>query len=399
MKENLKLFIIVFCVLISINLYSQEKNSTDKDENRIVVKLENEETTDFDKYFKYFIDLLGPLIAITGIIVALPILKRKLLENHISKALIDIQDANKQILSHTTDLIDEFIPKTFSNDIVLKDELKDILDKIKPIYKSSQEGNSDSQTMLFFLKSTLQNTLKHYNPNKHCLLSTREIYGLVIFTLDRVVFFSTQVVQIPKSTKTNSTNLINKKIKKYVSNSEFLKYRHFKQGLIDDANSAHYLIFYNEINQTTSTLLKRSAFQIFWNVSAIKKILFLSEIYAPLEISAPNISPILGGESHILYLIGFKKSTSILLQEGITKKEVSLIYANPDDVGRFAGNLKFENLKKNYVDIFIPESGFSLERAITMTQNDIETFSLKYDRKYLEKLFKKNKKKFKMKLK
>lgn len=399
MKKNLNILIFVFLLLLSFNVSGQNSTPKKTDNQTITVKLEKENTTSFDKYYKYFTDILGPLIALIGILLTLPILKKKLLENHISKALIDIQDANKNLLTETTDLIDEYIPKTFSNDRVLKDELQEVLDKIKLIYKTSQKGNSDSQTMLFFLKYAIQNTIKHYDPKKYTILSSREIYGLVLFTLEQVVFFSTQVVQIPKSTKTNNENLINKKIKKYVSNSEFLKYKHFKQGLIDDPNSAHYLLFYNQINHCSSTLLKRATFQIFWNISAIKKILFISKIYAPLEINAPNISPLFGGENHRLYLIGFKKSTSLLMKEGTTKKVVDLIYSNPDDFGRFASNLTFKHLKENYKDVFINNSNFSFERANSMTQQDLETFSIQYELEYLESLFKKNKKEFKTKLK
>jgi len=398
-KHNILIFIIL--LFFTFNIYGQNivPNKTEEQTSTINLEPKEENTTSFDKWFKYFTDILGPIIALIGILLTLPILKKKLLENHISKALIDIQDANKNLLTEITDLIDEYTPKTFSNDRILKNELQDILDKVKIIYKTSQKGNSDSQTMLFFLKYTIQNTLKHYDPKKYAILSSREIYGLVLFTLEQAVFFSTQVVQIPKSTKTNNENLINKKIKKYVSNSEFLKYKHFKQGLIDDPNSAHYLLFYNQINHCSSTLLKRAAFQIFWDVSAIKKILFLSEIYAPLEINAPNNSPIFGGGNYRLYLIGFQKSTTLLMKEGTTKKVVDLIYSNPDDFGRFASNLTYENLKKNYKDVFIENSSFSLEKAISMTQKDLETFSIQYELKYLEELFNKNKKEFKKKLK
>lgn len=365
-----------------------------------VVKFSDPVESGFDIFYKYFIDLLSPLIAIAALWLTIPIIKKKLLENHISKALMDIQDANKKILSDTTDLIDEFLPKTYSLEHVNKAELEVIFEKIKLLYKSSQEGSSDCQTMLFFLKSTLQNTIKNYDKVKNSSLYTREIYGLVIFTLEHVEFFSTQVVQIPKSTKTNIENLINKRIKKYVSHSEFEKYRHFNQGLIDDPNSAHYLIFYNKINSVSYNLLKRSAFQVFWDVSALKKMLYISGIYAPLEVNERDLdskTTLIGDCT--LYLIGFKMSSEHIVQEGVQTKVVDLIYANPSDFFSFVSTLTLETLKSKFKDNFMPDIAFDFDNANKFSHKDIETISLQFDRAYLEKLFNQNRSKLKRKLK
>lgn len=192
--------------------------------------------------------------------------------------------------------------------------------------------------------------------------------------------------------------MINKKLKKYVTHSDILKYKHFKQGLIDDSNSAHFLIFYSKINNCSNVLLKRSAFQIFESVSAIKKILFLSEIYVPLELKTINNSPIFGGEFHILYLIGFKTSTTLTLKDGSTKKVVDAIYTNPSDFGRFVSSLKLESIIK-FKDSYIENSGFELDKAHKMTINGIETFTLQFELNYLKQQFGKNKSAIKKKLK
>jgi len=395
MIKRTLIFTMLFCTATFFS-YAQEENLTKKiDSQHLTVKLDEKEKSNFDVFYEHLINLLGPAIALLGILLAIPILRKKLLENHISKALIDIQTSNKEILLQTTDVIDEYTPRTYSNDILPKAELEDIYEKIKILYKKSQEGNSDSQTMLFFLKMTIQNTLKHY-PQK-TLLSTREIYGIVLYCLDYVTFFSTQVLQIPKSTNTNRENLINRKLKKYVSNSEFLKYKYFKQGLIDDPNSAHYLLFYSKVYNSSSYLIQRSAFQIFWNSSAIKKILFLSGIYAPIELSAPNIAPLFGEDKYTLYLIGFQRRTMLESGKGM-KTVVNLIYSNPNDVSRFVEGLTFDKLKTDFEDTFLENSGFSISKANSMAKGDIEILYFQYDCEYLEGIFRKNKRKFKKKL-
>lgn len=396
-KKLLVLFMIFY--FFSFSSFSQETVLEDElNSNYLTVKLEESKKSNLEVCLDYFTDFLGPIIALLGILLAVPILRKKLLENHISKALIDIQTANKEILLQTTDIIDEFVKRTYSNDLLSKNELEEIYDKIRSLYKKSQEGNSDSQTILFLLKVTIQNILKHYDPTKTSIISTREIYGIVLYCLDYVTFFSTQVVQIPKSTKTNKNDLINKKLKRYVSNSEFLKYKHFKQGLIDDPNSAHYLLFYAKIYNSSTYLIQRSAFQIFWNSSAIKKMLFVSGIYAPITLSAPTINPLFPGENYTLYLIGFQKRTLLESGKGM-KYIINLIYSNPNDVERFVEGLSFEKLKENFMDTFIENSGFLISKANSMTKGDIEILSFQYDLEYVENTFKINKRRFQKKLK
>ncbi len=377
---------------ISIDNYHNGNNNL-----QLNPKKEEKESR-FNSFFKYFKEFIGPLVALLGILLAIPILRKKLLENHITNALNKIQETNSVVHALNQNLIDKYIPLTFNNNILRKKDIETVFKEIKEIYYISLNGSSDVVTTLFYLKNTIQGTLKHYNPKTASFISTRELYGLIIETLEIANFYCTQVVQVPKSTRTETKNIINKKLQKFVTHSDYLKYKHFNQGIINDPNSAHFTLFYSKINSLSTSIIKRAAFQIYWAIAPVAKFLYLSEIYAPLEIEMPHSDPLFGSKSLKLYLIGYTNRNQLTMADGTTKKIVELIYSNPNDFHRFASNLKFNTIKNDFKDTYIIESNFHLNQANKMTRSGIETFKLQFDRRYLEEMFKKNKSKLKDKL-
>jgi len=377
---------------------------TNKTDNNLSISIENHNTNNpilrkekescFDIFFKYFKEIFGPMVALLGILLTLPILKKKLLENHITTSLNKIQETNAIVHRFNQNLIDEYLPLTYSNDLLAKGRVEQAFLKIKEAYYLSLEGSSDVVTLLFYLKNTIQGTLKHYNST----ITSREIFGLIINVLETTNFYCTQIVQVPKSSKTETKNIINKKLQKYVTHSDYLKYKYFNQGIIFDPNSAHYTLFYSQINSLNNILIKRAAFQIYESVAPVAKLLLLSEMYAPLEIVMPHKTPFLGGDTLKLYLIGYTTSISLTMADGSTKKVVDLIYSNPDDFYRFASSLKYTAIQENFKDSFITTSNFELNKSTKMSHGGIETFSLQFDQIYLKTKFQENKKRLKEKI-
>lgn len=62
----------------------------------------------FNIIWSYFVEILGPAVALTGILLTLPVLKKKLTETHISDSLKKIQETNSLIQSSNQRLIDDF---------------------------------------------------------------------------------------------------------------------------------------------------------------------------------------------------------------------------------------------------------------------------------------------------
>lgn len=391
-----KVLVLVSFLLININAsLAQTGNSIIIHTNKTV----KEEPSRFDIIFGYIKDISGPTIALLGIIVAVPILRKKLVASHITSKLNEIQTANSSVQSFNLELIDKYTPLTFSNDLLEPNDLKVLLLDLRKIFHISQKASSDVATLTFFLKTTLEGTIKHYDTKTSKRFSTRSLLGFVIENLELINFYASQVVQVPKSSKTKGRDLINKKIKKYVTHSQIKQYKHFKLGIIEDANSAHFTLFSSSVNARNHILLMRATFQIYWSPNAIAKLLYLNKIYAPSILSIQESGSFFHPEPLNLFLIGFSSKRVLSKDPDAPSEKVELIYSNPDDFYLFVNSLTYEKIKKSCEDIWITNSYFQIDKSLSMTKQERETFTLSYDEVYLKTLFKKNKRVIRKKLK
>lgn len=393
MKKLLITFYLIFGFL-SLNASNITSILPQKPTIKVELEIRNKEAiSNFKKFFDYIKDILGPLVALLGIFLTLPILKKKLIENHITTKLNEIQSANTEIQSYNHKLIEKYIPLTYSNDLLKKDDLEKVLNDLKKGFHISQKASSDVATLMFYLKVAIQGVIKHYDEEETKSFFTRNFYVFILDNLDLVNYYSTQVVQIPKSTKIQKGYVIVKNLRKYVSFSQISQFKHFKLGIISSPDSAHFTIFSDNVNKSNNALLMRATFQIFNSPKAVAKLLFANKIYAPSKLTQPNDDPISGLKSLDLYLIGFTIKNQINMEANVTTKVVDLIYSNPIDSLRFVKGLKKEKLKSDFKDSWIEKSQFELSLSSRLEKTEIETFKLEYDYQYLKKMFKKNKKK------
>lgn len=343
-----------------------------------------------EKQIQYLIDLSGSIIALVGILLAIPILKRKLIENHISKTLVDIQDGNKNLMSEITNIEDDCCYKACNNNLLEIEDLKSITEKVQYLYKISRDANSDSQTMLYLLKNTLLNIIHARNKEN---LFTEDIYGLILFVFSRVEFFTTQVIPIPNSTQLVMKELLNTKYKKWVTNSEFVNYKAFSKGVIYNPHSAHYLLFYNKINNISNLLIQKSAFLVFKNTAPLRKLLWGQKFYAPTKLKNKNYHPIFGNGT--IYMISF--DTIHYIDDD--RYTVKIIYGNINDGMSFKDDYNsIEKLKMNYIDSYIENTEFSFDNVINMKNAEYECISVEFELEYLKKIFRKHKKQIKKSL-
>lgn len=393
--------ILVFIVFHTLNAQDVGLDTIQTENSKFVIQLKpvSEEST-FDKYYKYVKDflslVLGPLVALIGIWYTLPILRKKLVENHITTALSKIQVTNIEVQKANQKLIDKYLPLTYSWYRLNKNEIEAIFKKVIKVYYLSQEGSSDVVTVLFYLKITLQKVLKHFDDKSD--IYSKDAYNLVINSLKLTNFYCTQVVQIPKSPEIEKRNIINEKIRKYVTFADYTKYKHFDQGVIHDPNSAHYTMFYERVRKGTNTLIKRSAFQIYKDVAPVAKTLYLDRIYAPLILEKYDHESVMHEGSLKLYLIDYSFRNELTLKDGSKRNVIDVVYSNADDFA-FVEILNYKKLKEDFEDSFIPNSGFAIEKANKLVPKGLETLTLQFDKAYLEDSFNRNKSKIKRKLK
>jgi hypothetical protein len=347
-------------------------------------ELNNTKST-FEKYFPYVKDSLSVLALFLGIILTYPLLRKKLVENHITNTLQSIQDSNRKVQIECQKLIDKYTPLTYSNYPLRKSNIDSLYNEIRNLYYESQKSSSDIATILFYFKNTLQGVLKHYDHGRNPIISS-DLSNFTISILYTLTAYSSKVIQIPRSTKMVQKKIVSKSIRKFVSNSNRNQYKYFSQGVIHDPRTSHLIVFFDRIKQTKNSLIKRSAFKIYNSYNHILNTLFLYRIYVPPILEYKN------GSSLNLFLIDFKYR--IPSEDEV----VELTYTNLNDSDRFIDSLDLKKIKYQFEDAYIKDSKFKLN-PIKVTKTCIETITIEVKEHYLELKFNSLKKAIKTKMK
>lgn len=356
-----------------------------------------------ESYIELFIKALGPIVALIGILVTLPIIRKKLLENHIVKKLNEIQEANTEVRIYNERLIDKYLPIAVNYKELSMSDIQNIYSDLEKSFSASQNASSEVASLMYYLKMVITRIKINYTNNYQIdQFYTNSFLGFIIDILEVANTYTTQVVPIPKSVKTKKSQIIKKSLIKYVSNSHIVQFTHFKIGVDYDPHSALYLIFYNAAINMGNSAVMQACFKIHNNSNIIAKILFYKKIYAAPELSMPFKDIIHGAESLSLYLIGF-----VYLNHSSTNSEapqtlVELIYSNTKDHIKLIKKSPNKKIIQNCNDSWIINSGFSLSeryKEAIADKYDSETIRIKFDLAYLEKLHKSNLKSIKKKLK
>lgn len=228
-------------------------------------------------------------------------------------------------------------------------------------------------------------------------MTSSTLYSLVVEVLEFVNFYCARVVQVPQSTKTQLDNLIVKEMRKYVTHSEFLKYKHFNQGVIHDPHSAHFTIFYTKVKMIHHPLLARAAFKVYNSNAPIKKLMLINKIYAPFILMMPNSQPKIKNLEERLFLIGFQIRNEFSSSEQSTQI-VELIYSNPDNFYHFVSTLDLKEPNTVFKDASIPDSQFDFGKVTRINKINIEIIKMTFDLEYLESEFQRNRREAKKKM-
>jgi hypothetical protein len=400
MKKTITILLFAIC-LLNVSCGTNKNGfilTTDKNELTVEVKKEQEEVSSFgDKTYIFFKDFGVIILSAFGLLIGGKLLSRKLLENHISTALSDIQNSNKETLKQSVKLLDDIVSQVqFDRSNTLNKEtaeiIEDLLIKVNDLYLVSQTGSSECQTLLFYLKQTLQDVLNLIkNSGVPIIMSNQDIFSLTRNTVESVTFIATRVVPVPKSGKTISEELITKDLRRYVNNSKYKRYKHFNQGVVFDQNSALFLMFY-VINFNSNATIKRSMFKIHWSVPPVTTMMYKSKIYAPPIIQWKNIE---SDSIFTLYLIGYKPDQKTYFNDGKIEFHTDLFYTNPiDNVVVIDAIIKKNNLS-DYKDAFINDTNFRFVSSDKVIKNSFETIQIKADTMNLFDAHRKNKRKIK----
>lgn len=365
---------------------------------------ETENATVFEKVFSLCTAFLGPIITIIGLWITIPIIRKRLAAEHISDKIKEIQIANSEIHIVVQQLIDKYTILLDEVGFITEENIERVNKDLEKGFDIVQKSSSDVATVMFYLKVTLQEVLKYYSSKQDIKnLQCKDFYIFLINVLNFISYYSMRVVQIPKSSKIKNKYLIKKKFRKFVTKSQIKEFRHFNIGAFHDPDSFHYLRFCDFINTTKNPSFMKSAFLIYHNPNAIAKILSFEKKYAPSIIDKQVPKEQISVEENVymsksLYLIGFVIN-KIYSNDTLTNPThyVDLVYFKHTNLETIPA---WDQLKIEFVDKWIPESGFDISKSTKYDSEKIgQIITLRYESSILEKYYKLNRVRINKKLK
>ncbi|MEH0156416.1 hypothetical protein V6R21_19870 [Limibacter armeniacum] len=378
-------FIILFFTFFSLLGYSKSKP---KDS---AIKIEVINKTISDLVLDYF-KILGPsVVAVISLYFSYSTIKSRLVEKYITDEVSNINSANQEVFIESQKLILKYKKISHHHKKLKSQDLINSKNDIELLFTLSLKASSDVSTLIFFLITTLDKVILDYdkeNDRREPLYANNYSYFLISI-LQKVSHYATQVVPIPKSTKTHQTSIINKQIAQTLPHSTTTSLRYFKRGVIYNPDSAHYAMFFESLTSIHNILIIKSGFTIFNNPKPISYLLFLNGFYAPPILEEEPLlesQHIHSNKRKTIHLIHFKERVVFLGNSGKPFNIVELTYTNTDNVYRFIKNLDLSKLR----DKWIPNSTFEIRKNTECKIKEYESIKISCEKTFLINLHKHN---------
>ncbi|WP_346862849.1 hypothetical protein [uncultured Draconibacterium sp.] len=348
----------------------------------------NVDTTNFtfDKIWGYLVSLLGPGVALYAVLIARPLLRNKLIENHVTQRIDQIHKSNSEVRLYCQQLISSYTPLIYKHDRFKIEDIKKLNEDLEKGYLLTQDSSSEVATLIYYLKNTLQQYERKFNYYEQTFhIYSSDIFPFVINVLNRVVMYSTQVIPIPATTEIRNVDLIVKPLNRFVTDGKMSKFKNYRLGVNYDKDSASCLIYTDMVNQTSMKHLKECASIVMSSSQSIAKLLYLRNIYIPLVWGAKKY-PKDALFRIELTLVGFDENTNIGIEGEESNKTVVLYYSNLSNFD-YLPKLTEETFVGNFLDDWLRIENFKFPKPIKFAYVTDEMIKIEVDRKELQEIY------------
>ena len=324
----------------------------------------------------FLIELSKLIIAgatIYGLIRATKLLNKKMNEVGVNSTLENIRKSNRSIRDQVLIVIDEL--KDYERSDLGKKEITEVAEKINNLYKASYDSNKEVVTYLHYTSNVLRTYAslidEPFDPrNNRVLIAVDKI-------LKEILKFTTKLVSIPHSIVTGNQDLVSNRIKPFLNDTSFQKYKYFDMGLIEDPISSHYLLLFVETNKVSPMFSIASC--KFMNLSFHTLVyMYADSIYAPVNLKLRSNTTIV---QHMVAL-RLVRVMSSMEYGSVIKEVVTLTYANVGSAKYKPGKNK---LKDFYGNDFDKEIAFFNDYDYKEEAHD--SFTIKVDKVQLQDMF------------
>ncbi len=351
----------------------------------------------FDKIWGYFVSILGPGVALLGILLARPLVKKKLIENHITQRIEQIHNSNSQVRSYCQKLISQYNPLIYNVQRLKHQDIINLSKAIEEGYLISQDSSTEAATLMYYLKNIIQQFERRFVfYDKRFATYTDDLLVFVLNNLQRIVIYTTQTVPVPEKVKVKSVDLIIKPLKMYVTQRKISKFKNFKIGVNYDVDSASCLIFTDMVNKTNNPYLMECAAMVFNTNKSIAKLLFLRKIYAPLiwENNSKDIEIL----KRTLHLIGFEENSTTNIESGAKVESVELYYTNLKNI-KHKEILTEQSFINDFKDIWLEGCNYAFPKPLKFINATDDMIKVEFEKKNLQEAYITNKREIRKNLK
>lgn len=355
----------------------------------------NRITKDFLEYLNL---IVTPLCLIVGLIIGYPLLRKKLVENYVSKQFEIMHEANRIVRKKCLLIMEEY-PENYISTELNKAYIESCILEIKELSHLAFDSNPDAHRYSILLLNSLEELYQHYseNLNHHYFKETLDSF------INRHV---KQIYNYAKSLGTTFDGSIKRKkrligkLDKLVYDNEYeeidnidysINYYHSSQLLV--------LFFENSLKtiQYDNPLLYLSCYLASPTPSALARILYVRELFLPMTLQCNE--PFIFGLERKLCLIGFSARTS-KKENGETRSYYVCYYANISDFGFVNETINGTESLASYEDSYLIGTKFPKDKFSKFTLiDDLEIVKVEIETSILHQEYTNNRRKFIKKLK
>ena len=301
-------------------------------------------------------DLVAILVLLFGLYYGRKGVKKFLLQEVIKDKVIRIHNANQRARELTSDIMMSLNEDWTKNKTVSPEDVKHIKELTKKLVESTTESSSQIHTLAFLLHATVNGIQISIKKEKQGRIkrfeqrSLSDFYSIIFNTCNRINFFASNIVDVPKSTKPVQYHDINRVVRKNLQSSGFTTFKNFQVGLDSRLNTAIPLIFLSILQKSKSDyVFYRKFFLTIRDNLPLLYLLYTNKIYFPLTLASNKNTPF--GEK-VLHLIKFeKKETKLGTNEG--RVFYKFVYSNLNPWLGFLNDIKKEEFTGEYYDSFL----------------------------------------------
>lgn len=298
-------------------------------------------------------ELVSIFVLLAGLYFGGKGVKKYLVQEIIKDKVIRIHNSNQKARQITNDIMMSINEDFKKNKPVSSKDVTHIKELTKNLAESTTESSSQIHTLAFLLNATVNDIQIRIIKKKQGKIqgfeqrTLSDFYRIIYNTCNRINFFASNIVDIPKSDKRVQYRDIIRPVRKNLQSSGFKVFKNFQVGLDSRLNTAIPLIFLSILQKSTNDyIFYRKFFLTIGDNLPLLYSLYTNKIYFPLTLTSKKMTPF--GEK-VLHLIKFeKKETMLGTNEGYV-----FVYSNLNPWLGFLNDVIEEKFKDEYFDSFL----------------------------------------------